>query len=105
VNCRPGDIAVFINPENAGRMVRVIGPSLHTAYVNRMRPGVGACWSCEALSAVHVWINGESDRPEIFKPGDNLPAVPDRQLRPLRPGEDDVDTVRELFTPSSTEVA
>lgn len=105
MNCKPGDIAVFVTPENGGRMVLVIGPSLHTDYVNAMRPGIGACWSCEALSDVHVWLNGESDRPEIFKPGDNLPAVPDRHLRPIRPGDITDAEVRELYAPKQPEVA
>lgn len=79
MNCKPGDLAVIVNGENAGRLVTVLAVSqYHGAgfwYVEiHGRPGTG------------TWIGTKT------RGIDNFGHISDSRLRPIRdPGEEAED--------------
>lgn len=100
MNCKPGDLAIFVNEPNGGRMVRVIGDSPLQAEVEAIHPHVGHCWQCEALTTVVCYPGGWSDRmPVVMPPGSIVQCCPDRDLRPLRGDDDSAATERGLYQP------
>lgn len=82
LNCQPHDIAVSINadnPENNGIIVRVLRRHINTADWNF---GSTPAWWCVS-SQLMTWTYTKSDRVVRAYEG----PIPDRSLKPIRPGK------------------
>lgn len=82
LNCKPHDIAVSVNtrlPENNGIVVRVLRRHINTPEWNY---GDTPAWWCSS-DQLMTWKFEASGR--VLK-GHEGP-IPDRNLRPIRPGE------------------
>lgn len=87
LNCKPHDLAISVNcsmPENNGVLVRVIRRHINTPEWNF---GDTPTWWCKS-DQLMTWTFELSGR--VLK-GHEGP-VPDRNLRPIRPGEQTAST-------------
>lgn len=90
--CKPGDIAVFINQRNLGKLVAVIRPyEIGTVvtdckWSNESRPG--PMWVVESIGGPIQVLDGDSDAMVPY----TIAATSDSCLRPLRegPGQDEM---------------
>lgn len=100
MNCQAGDVAIIVGPDgdpDVGRLVDVIEPA-------PSRSPRGPAWLVRTkgspLHAIEVWFD-DAGRITGWAPGlSHEVEVPDRHLRPIRPGTDPVDVgvPRELET-------
>ena len=82
LNCKPHDLAISVNtllPENSGILVRVMRRHINTPEWNY---GDIPTWWCKS-DQLMTWKFESSGR--VLK-GHEGP-IPDRNLRPIRPGE------------------
>jgi hypothetical protein len=88
MNCKPGDLAVFVRSEagNEGLVVRCI----RLATEAEMR-------QARRHTDLPVW---HINRPVVDAYGDALSFAQDRNLRPIRPDGITTEEVKELFSPS-----
>jgi len=76
LNCKVGDLAVVINGENAGRIVKVVLPSKRQAN----------WWLVDVIGSEGVGFDLDGNRAKS-----NIGHIADKRLRPIRdqPGDDE----------------
>ena len=96
MHCKVGDLAIVVNdhesPENNGALLRIYAKALPGQWP------IPADWMCEPLSC--FWFDGRS----MF-PGRGVLAYRDCELRPLRDGDGEDQTLIWAGFPKSLQAA
>jgi hypothetical protein len=92
MNCKPGDTAMGLDPDNYGRL----------CVVNHPAAGLtGPGWTCTTLQTWRLTMNGP-DGPRDNYPAGTVFRTLDSQLKPLRDEEGTDEMVRLAGKPEET---